>query len=88
MEASVPRSEVIITVVTSPFLDISVTLNWEKINDKSSLSLNLFAIWKDCTVPKTIDIQALKCLAVFIAIFLAALETLLMSFARGPVSRS
>ena len=35
MVASVPRSEVISTVVTSPFLVMSTTLNWEKTNDKS-----------------------------------------------------
>lgn len=50
--------------------------------------MNLFAIWKDCSVPKTIDIQVLKCLAIFIAVFLASLETLLMSFAHSAVNRS
>ena len=52
------------------------------------LSWNLFAIWKSCGIPKTIDVQVLKCLTVFIAVHLASLMTLRMNFAGSPVSRS
>ena len=56
--------------------------------EESGISWNLFAIWKDCCLSETIDVQLTKCLAVFIAVLLASLMTLLMNFAHGPVSRS
>ena len=88
MVASVSRSEVMVTVVTPRFVFLSTTLNWLKKSDKTCLSLNLFSVWKDCSVSKAVNIELLKCFAVFVTVLRTPAQTFLTHFLQNPLAGS